>query len=140
MNRRESLAGIAGTFATAFYPIAASAAPAGMPVDYATLDRRPDAPRVEGLAASIVGLARGGNNSGRDYGASMRVLSKALAVLNEEERDGIELCLDDERSNCVSGRINRVVLLVRGSGLNYPSSVRALTHAMGVLSEEHRTA
>jgi hypothetical protein len=109
-------------------------------VDYAQLDQMPEPPEVESGVTAVVATVNT-YFQGEDirYGCRVRILSKSLAVLNEEHKIGQKLDLDFSHGpGCVSHGINTVVTMIRDMRLDYASSVRILCHALGVISEQHR--
>ncbi len=141
MDRRDMIRAAGSAFAGA---IAAAVAPAcdggsQAPLDYVDLDRLPDTTGVTALATTVAEMVRHRprSDSDADYGAAMRILSKSLGVLCEEHRTGRPVPLK-EPSGGVATAIAAVLKEVHGSSLGHDERVRALVHATGTLSEEHR--
>jgi hypothetical protein len=117
---------------------------------YSHLDQLPDDPEVLSAAAGIIELIReapttpgktGKPRSG-SYGGRMRILSKSLALFNAKRMNvcyGLDTMHDIPKLRLtIAGRINAVVRLLDARQLSYEQVVRAITHAMGLFSEEHR--
>lgn len=141
MNRRELIrVGVLSVGGVAVGATRSSAATLpSRPVPYGFLDRLPDEPTVIEAAKAVVLLIReipAGQKSG-EYGGRMRILSKSLGLLAAEQT-GSKFALDPVKSYCVSGRIEEVVREIGRRKLDYPRAVRAIVHAMGFFSEEHR--
>ncbi len=137
MTRRQMAVTTLGGLATALTGATVlRAAKPPVPADWARLDRLPDTPEVENAGDVAVLLVHGKT---KDYGAQMRILSKSLGVLNAGHA-GRDIDLSDTGGSGVAEGVVAVVAEIRRRGLGYDQNVRALTRAMGVLSEEHRVA
>jgi hypothetical protein len=137
MNRREALLAAAGATGLALGARAAGLTCPPGPASWTDLDRRPDTGAVQSAIEAVLERVRRPQDQS-NYGTRVRILTKTLGVVNEEER-GLRLTLATPEGGVARG-IADVLGIVRQRGLTYPETVRVLCKALGVLSEEHRVA